>query len=131
MKQNFNNPGFAIVQANVLNLAPAVRMVVTNYIRTDLDGWMLETFEMSSSQQAQLQSLSPIFKQQIADAVADSWEAGQLVLFDKQIQEDHSESRSEKSPKDVLIEKMNRTSQNVQTQDISESQQVSIRILYR
>ncbi len=131
MKQNFNNAGFSNVQVNVLNLSPAVRLIVTNYIRTNLDGWMLDTFEMSSDQQVQLESLSPAFKQQIADAVADSWDAGQLVLFDKQVQEVHSESRSEKSPKDVLLEKMNGSSQNVQTQDISESQQVSIRIQYR
>ncbi|MDR2284780.1 MAG: hypothetical protein LBE37_16310 [Sphingobacterium sp.] len=131
MKQNFNNAGFSNVQANVLNLSSAVRLIVTNYIRTNLDGWMLDTFEMSTDQQVQLESLSPTFKQQIADAVADSWDSGQLVLFDKQVQESSMQNLSEKSPKDVLIEKMSATSQNVQSQDISENQQVSIRIQYR
>lgn len=131
MKQNFDNAGFANTQANVLNLPPAVRLVVTNRIRTDIDGWLLDTFEMSSSQQVQLEDLSPAFKQQIADAVADSWDAGQLVLFDKQVQPYKSRSGEEQTPKDVVLEKMGITSQNVQSQAISESQQVSIRIQYR
>lgn len=131
MKQNFDNAGFANVQAHVLNLGPSARLVVTNHIRTDIGEWLLDTFEMSSSQQAQLADLSSTFKQQIADAVADSWDPGQLILFDKQVQPINGFSSEEQTPKDVVLEKMGVTSQNVQSQAISESQQVSIRIQYR
>ncbi|WP_164111975.1 MULTISPECIES: hypothetical protein [Sphingobacterium] len=86
---------------------------------------------MSSDQQLQLEALSTTFKQQIADAVADSWDAGQLVLFDKQERPYKSNSNEEQTPKDVVLEKMGATSQNILSQAMSRSEQVSIRILYR
>lgn len=130
MKQNFNNAGFANKQASVLNLPSAVRRVETDRIRTNIDGWMLDTFELSADQQAQLQDLSPAFKQQIADAVADSWDAGQLILFDKQAEPFSSNERKEKTVKEVVLEKMSATSQSVRSQDMADTQQVAIRIKY-
>ena len=43
MKQNFNNPEFDNTQANVLKLLPAIRLLGPNRIRTDIDGWILDT----------------------------------------------------------------------------------------
>lgn len=130
MKQNFNNAGFANTQASVLNLPSAVRHVETDRIRTDIDGWILDTFELSTDQQTQLQDLSPAFKQQIADAVADSWDAGQLILFDKQAEPFSGNERKEKTVKEVVLEKMSATSQSVRSQDMADTQQVAIRIKY-
>lgn len=72
MAQNFDNAGFAHVQAFVLNLSPTMRQIKTDSMRSDLDAWVSQNFALSANQLEHLADLSPAFKQQITDAVAAS-----------------------------------------------------------
>lgn len=127
MKTNFNNAGVAQVQARILSLSSVARNEETNYLRYNFVQWMLENFSLSLQQQEQLEALDAYFLDDLAEAVANSWNSGELILFSK----DKPDDDKDPSPKDILLG--NNTVQHYSIDQASEQQntQVSIQIRYR
>src|SRR5690606_9202577 len=84
MKQPFDNVGFAQVQASTISLDATALQATVQQIRSNFAQWMKDTFELSASQQEQLDDLEPTFRQDLADAVADSWAVRHPILFYKE-----------------------------------------------
>jgi len=83
-KQPFNQAGVDARQANFMNLSDPEKAVVISQIRTDFDAWMNDWFALTPSQQLSVQTMDATFKQQLATAIANNYQAGNLVNFSKE-----------------------------------------------
>ena len=128
MKQNFDNGGFAQVQASILGLDETSLQTTVHQIRTSFAVWMKDTFVLSEQQQQQLQQLVPSFRQALADAVADSWQERQTILFYKASGGDEEE---EPSLKDILLDRAKHHAQSMDSDEVLSYSSVAIRIVYR
>lgn len=84
MKQNLDNAGVAALQDHVLALLAFDLLLETNLLRTDLYLYVDSRFDLSSSQQQQLQTMSPSLSSSLGQAIANSWEQGVRVDFYKE-----------------------------------------------
>ena len=84
MKQNLDNAGVAALQDHVLALLALDLLLETNLLRTDLYLYVDSRFDLSSSQQQQLQTMSPSLSTSLGQAIANSWEQGVRVDFYKE-----------------------------------------------
>lgn len=127
MKKKFDNAGVAQVQARILSLPAAARSEETNYLRNNFAQWMAETFSLSAHQQEQLLELNSDFLNDLAQAVADSWADGELILFSKSEPDDGKDP----SPKDILLGNNALQTYRVDEASQQHNKQVSIQIRYR
>lgn len=84
IKQPFTQTGVNNAQANFLTLTALEQSAVINLIRTDFDAWMNQWFALTTRQQQQIQAMDPDFKQKIAIAIANTYQAGYIVNFTKE-----------------------------------------------
>lgn len=132
MKQNFDNAGFAQVQATVINLPEASLQQEVQQIRDNFVQWLNDSFELSESQLLQLNDLDPVFRQSLADATADSWAARNTILFYKE-EDSSAETKRDKDKdkplKDIILERGQVSSQSVQSPNVHTHETVSIQIV--
>jgi len=127
MKQPFDNVGFAQVQASTISLDATALQATVQQIRSNFAQWMKDTFELSASQQEQLDDLEPAFRQDLADAVADSWAVRHPILFYKE----EDGTAKERSVKDIILGRDRQKAQSVQSASVYTHEAVSIQIVYR
>lgn len=125
-KQPFDNAGVAQVQSGVLALPTAEKLQELNEIRADLFGWMDKCFLLTPSQKEQLAALPTAFRQDIAFDVADSWEEGILIAFNKEEEEEDDD----RGLKDLIYERKRSQSYRFPDEQQTTTQQVSIWIRY-
>lgn len=130
MKHVFNNSGFAQVQAAILSLPTGDLLSEMQQMRSNFSQWLDGKFVLTSQQLQQLDSLQPQFRQSIADSVADSWEQRVPVIFDKQQPTAKTQSDEDRSPKDIILDRFRRQSQNVESDEVVEQMEVVVRISY-
>lgn len=130
MKQFFSNSGFAQVQAAVFLLTESELEAEMHSLRSHLSEWLNKHFLLTPEQLQQVENLDAQFRQDIADAIADSWTAGIPILFDKQNEVIHRQSEKPKSPKDIILERRKRQSQDVESDEVVEQMEVVVRISY-
>lgn len=130
MKQPFDNVGFAQVQASTISLDATALQATVQQIRSNFAQWMKDTFELSASQQEQLDDLEPAFRQELADAVADSWAARHPILFYKE-GDGTAKAAKERSVKDIILGRDRQKAQSVQSASVYTHETVSIQIVYR
>ncbi|WP_293942759.1 MULTISPECIES: hypothetical protein [unclassified Sphingobacterium] len=95
IKEPFTQIGVDNAQANFQTLTALQQAAVISLIRTDFDTWMNQWFALTTSQQQQIQSMDPDFKQKIAIAIANTYQAGYIVNFTKEDQEEDIPDRKE------------------------------------
>jgi len=103
MKQSFENAGVAHVQWQVLSLPMEERVAEIQKIRTDFTTWMLSKFSLNANQLRQLSEMSEALRNEIAEGIADSWEEGVLVNFNKD--EGDDEDEDDRGAKEIIFEK--------------------------
>jgi len=130
MKQPFDNVGFAQVQASTISLDATALQATVQQIRSNFAQWMKDTFELSASQQEQLDDLDPAFRQDLADAVADSWAVRHPILFYKE-EDGTAKAAKERSVKDIILGRDQQKAQSVQSASVHTHEAVSIQIVYR
>ncbi|WP_104381732.1 hypothetical protein [Sphingobacterium sp. HMA12] len=94
-KQPFTQIGVDNAQANFLTLTALQQAAVISLIRTDFDTWMNQWFALTTRQQQQILTMDPDFKQKIAIAIANTYQAGYIVNFTKEDQEEDIPDRKE------------------------------------
>lgn len=95
IKEPFTQIGVNNAQANFQTLTALEQATVISLIRTDFDSWMNQWFALTTSQQQQIQSMDPDFKQKIAIAIANTYQAGYIVNFTKEDQDEDIPDRKE------------------------------------
>lgn len=80
----FNQAGINQLQAHLLGLSMALLLLEMNEIRTNFDSWLHKWFNLTASQLLQLQNMDPVFKQELANAIANNYAAGLTVNFIKE-----------------------------------------------
>lgn len=100
MKVKFDNAGVAQVQASVLSLPTALRLVETQEIRQDFIGWMEKKFLLLPKQMKQLQKMYEQIGTELAEAIATSYEQDKPIAFTKDTKGDDDDP----DIKDVLID---------------------------
>lgn len=100
MKVKFDNAGVAQMQASVLSLPLALRQVETQEIRLDFTGWMLKKFTLTPQQLEQLKVIQAKIGQNLAEAIATSYEQGKPVVFTKDTKDDDDDP----DIKDIIID---------------------------
>lgn|SRR5690606_23189795 len=84
MKPNFDNAGVAQVQASVVGLPASELADELAQVRADFKAWMREHFELTTSQEQQLDLMPADFTARLANAIADRWEQRIVVPFYKE-----------------------------------------------
>lgn len=126
MKQNFDNVGFAQVQARVIALPSAELHMELTLLRTDPSGWILANFELTASQQQQLASLPPAFLSEIANGVADVFEQRGTVNFFKQEHAQARDGREDRDGKDILYRPTPQKMYSFDQEELDENLEISI-----
>ncbi|MBB2951137.1 hypothetical protein [Sphingobacterium sp. JUb56] len=83
MKKNFDNQGVNAFQIEVFSLSSIARQVIINLARTDLATLLLDNFYLDISQQLYVSSMTLQFKTELGNKIAETWEAGLHVHFQK------------------------------------------------
>lgn len=123
-KQPFDNTGAAQVQAMVLGLPIDSRLKEVQAIRTQPTVWLQKHFDFTASQLDQLMSLPEEVITEIGQGIADAWQDGVMIAFNKDDEDD------DKGFKDLLFENTNHRAYNFHTGAISSSYVFSIWITY-
>ncbi|TJZ49862.1 hypothetical protein FAZ15_22150 [Sphingobacterium olei] len=126
MKSNFDNVGFSQEQTRILSLPLAERAKETDFIRRDPVDWMDDTFDLTATQYDQLVGMDSNLLNEIATAVADTWDKGNLVSFNKASRPD-----SDQSPKDLFFSRQSQQQFTFSEEPQQALEQVSIWIRYR
>ncbi|WP_286857495.1 MULTISPECIES: hypothetical protein [Sphingobacterium] len=84
IKQPFTQTGVDNAQAEFRTLTALEQSAVLSLIRTDFGAWMNQWFALTIRQQQQIQTMDPDFKQKIAIAIANTYQAGYIVNFTKE-----------------------------------------------
>nr|WP_288810485.1 hypothetical protein [uncultured Sphingobacterium sp.] len=84
IKEPFTQIGVDNAQANFQTLTALEQAAVISLIRTDFDTWMNQWFALTTSQQQQIQTMDPDFKEKISIAIANTYQAGYIVNFTKE-----------------------------------------------
>ncbi|KKX46925.1 MULTISPECIES: hypothetical protein [Sphingobacterium] len=83
MKKNFDNQGVNAFQIEVFSLSSIARQAIINLARTDLATLLLDNFYLDISQQVYVSSMTLQFKTELGNKIAETWEAGLHVHFQK------------------------------------------------
>lgn len=86
--KNFEQADVNLVQLTILNLPLAQKLIELAEIRNDFIGWMMKWFMLTASQQLQLQNMDATFRQELANAIANTYAAGLTVNFIKEDKND-------------------------------------------
>lgn len=125
MKQNFNNVGFAQVQSQLLALPPAELATQLQALRTDLITWMLAHFNLTLSEQEQLESLPQTFRQDMASGIADVFEQGGTISFFKS-EYAEAKGREDRDGKDILYRPAKQQQYSFDEEELKETLELTI-----
>jgi len=84
IKQPFTQTGVDNAQTEFMTLTALEQSTVLSLIRIDFDAWMNQWFALTMRQQQQIETMDPDFKQKIAIAIANNYQAGYIVNFTKE-----------------------------------------------
>ena len=125
IKQPLNGPGSATVQAQELNQSPTDLARSMTYLQSDFSGWTAERFDLSASQQEQIDTLPEDFKKTLSTAIANELLAGRTIAFTKEIPKEEWED------KDILIFSSHRNAYSFISASQDQSTGLQIVISYR
>lgn len=83
MNEKLDNQGVQHLQDHILSLTPALRQHECNQIRSDLVAWLRTNFDLHTNQHNQLQHMPPDLAQRLGHRIAQTWEMGDRVTFQK------------------------------------------------
>ncbi|PUV24571.1 MULTISPECIES: hypothetical protein [Sphingobacterium] len=83
MKSTFDNAGVGQFQYKFLLLPLSARATLIHSVRSNFPLFLLDNFEFSPSQQMEIQNMSAAFASEVSEGIANTWESGQSVIFQK------------------------------------------------
>lgn len=127
MKPNFDNAGVAQVQASVVGLPASELTAELTLVRADLKAWMREHFDLTTSQDQQLDLMPADFTARLANAIADRWEQRIVVPFYKET----SAKGNSNDLKDLIINGQNQLTYTLGSSPSVAAPELSIWIRYQ
>jgi hypothetical protein len=121
MKKSFNNAGVALLQAELMTAPLTDRQTQCALMRINFKQFMLDNFDLSSKQIAEIGAMSAQTEMEFGEAIANTWESGQQVNFQKDTAE------TTEDPKDVILSDPN---SNYASSDPDNWLPISIHIRY-
>ncbi|UIR54649.1 hypothetical protein LZQ00_10215 [Sphingobacterium sp. SRCM116780] len=97
MKKSFDNAGVASLQQEFLFLSAVNQQVWIDAVRTDFPQFMLDKFNLQTTQITLINSMPTTFQDMLANGIADTWESGQAVSFQKDA------AAVDKDTKDIIV----------------------------
>lgn len=128
MKRTFDQADVNDLQQKVLALPYVERLVIIDFVMSDLVGFMLNYFELRPSQIQYLNTMSLALKTELSIGIAESWNNDLAVDFQK---ESSSVDEEEDTPKDIILSRYNSSSTPPVTSNLLPTGYFSIRIVYR
>lgn len=128
MKRTFDMPGVSDLQQEVLSSDYAQRLIIINFVMSDFVGFMLAYFELRASQIQYLSTMSTALITSLSIGIADSWNNGLAVDFQKN---SSSVDEEEDTPKDIILSRYNSSSDQPVVGSLLPTGYFSIRIVYR
>ncbi len=128
MKRTFDQAGVNDLQQEVLSSNYAQRLYFINFVMSDFAGFMLAYFELRPSQIQYLSTMSTALMTSLRIGIADSWNNGQAVDFQKN---SSSVDEEEDTPKDIILSRYNSSSDLPVANSLLPTGYFSIRIVYR
>lgn len=128
MKRTFDQAGVNDLQQFVLATLHADRLAMINFVMSDLAGFMLTYFDLRPSQIQYLNNMSTALKTELSIGIADSWNNGLAVDFQKN---SSSVDEEEDTPKDIILSRYNSSSERPVANSLLSTGYFSIRIVYR
>ncbi|WP_088161342.1 hypothetical protein AACH28_05290 [Sphingobacterium thalpophilum] len=128
MKRTFDQAGVNDLQQFVLATLHADRLAMINFVMSDLAGFMLTYFDLRPSQIQYLNNMSTALKTELSIGIADSWNNGLAVDFQKN---SSSVDEEEDTPKDIILSRYNSSSDLPVANSLLPTGYFSIRIVYR
>lgn len=121
-------PGVSDLQQEVLSSDYAQRLIIINFVMSDFVGFMLAYFELRASQIQYLSTMSTALITSLSIGIADSWNNGLAVDFQKN---SSSVDEEEDTPKDIILSRYNSSSDQPVVGSLLPTGYFSIRIVYR
>lgn len=128
MKRTFDMPGVSDLQQEVLSSDYAQRLYMINFVMSDFVGFMLAYFALRASQIQYLNTMSAALITSLSIGIADSWNNGLAVDFQKN---SSSVDEKEDTPKDIILSRYNSSSDQSVLGSLLPTGYFSIRIVYR
>jgi len=128
MKRTFNTAGVFSLQQEILTADYASRLTIINFVMSDFVGFILSYFDLSPSQIQYLNNMSTALKTALSIGIADSWNNGLAVDFQKN---SSSVDEEEDTPKDIILSRYNSSSDQPVVGSLLPTGYFSIRIVYR
>ncbi len=128
MKRTFDQADVNDLQQKVLALPYVERLVIIEFVMSDLVGFMLNYFELRPSQIQYLNTMSLALKTELSIGIAESWNNDLAVDFQK---ESSSVDEEEDTPKDIILSRYNSSSTPPVANSLLPTGYFSIRIVYR
>jgi len=128
MKRTFDQAGVNDLQLKVLTLPYAERLPIINSVMSDFVGFMHAYFELRPSQIQYLNTMSLALKTELSIGIADSWNNGLAVDFQKN---SSSVDEEKDTPKDIILSRYNSSSDLPVANRLLPTGYFSIRIVYR
>ncbi|WP_158655585.1 hypothetical protein [Sphingobacterium sp. HMA12] len=128
MKRTFDMPGVSDLQQEVLSSDYAQRLYMINFVMSDFVGFMLAYFDLRASQIQYLNTMSTALITSLSIGIADSWNSGLAVDFQKN---SSSAVEKENTPKDIILSRYNSSSDQPIVGSLLPTGYFSIRIVYR
>ena len=128
MKRTFDQAGVNDLQHVVLTATYADRLAMINFVTSDFVGFMLAYFDLRLSQIQYLNNMSTALKTELSIGIADSWNNGLAVDFQKN---SSSVDEEEDTPKDIILSRYNSSSELPVVGSLLPTGYFSIRIVYR
>ena len=128
MKRTFDQADVNDLQQKVLALPYVERLVIIDFVMSDLVGFMLNYFELRPSQIQYLNTMSLALKTELSIGIAESWNNDLAVDFQK---ESSSVDEEEDTPKDIILSRYNSSSNQPVANSLLPTGYFSIRIVYR
>ncbi len=121
-------PGVSDLQQEVLSSDYAQRLYMINFVMSDFVGFMLAYFDLRASQIQYLNTMSTALITSLSIGIADSWNSGLAVDFQKN---SSSAVEKENTPKDIILSRYNSSSDQPIVGSLLPTGYFSIRIVYR
>lgn len=132
MKRTFDTAGVNSLQEQVLSASNADRFMLIHSLMSDFVAFMLTHFDLQPSQVQYLHNMSTALKTNLSIGIADSWNNGLAVNFQKD--STSAQQRAEKKkdpPKDIILSRYNSSSDQPVVNTLLPTGYYSIRIVYR
>src|SRR5690606_36758167 len=126
MKPNFDNAGVAQVQASVVGLRASELADELAQVRANFKAWMREHFDLTTSQEQQLDLMPTDVTALLANAIADRWEQRSVVPFYKET----STTGNSNDIKDLIINGQNQSTYTLCSSPSVAAPELSIWIRY-